>query len=345
MIRVSYWQFRLPLYIALGGLAVVTVAAGLTGPALAHLYDTTVGTCQASGGDCSTALSLFNAHDQVLRVVAQAIPLGLPAVIGMFWGAPLVARELESGTFRLAWTQGRSRMRWLGAKLAVVGLAALVTEGLISLALTWWWSPVGRANPNRFSPVLFGTFGVAPVGYTAFALALGVTAGVVLRRTLPAMAATLAVFVGVRLAVTYWVRPYFAAAVRAVLPVSGNGGIGGIGVSSPALGQMGLTFFPPGMPNAWLLSSQVTNAAGQQPAGAVLSQQCPQLLRAQVGQGSMQTAIVSCATKLSATFHQVLVYQPASRYWPFQFAELGLFTALALALAAFSAWWIRRRLA
>jgi hypothetical protein len=50
-------------------------------------------------------------------------------------------------------------------------------------------------------------------------------------------------------------------------------------------------------------------------------------------------------TKLSATFHQTVVYQPASRYWPFQWAELGLFAALALALAAFSAWWIRRRLA
>lgn len=342
MIRVSYWQFRLPLYIALGGLAVVAAAAGVTGPALAHLYDTTMGTCKASGGDCSTALSLFNARDQVLRVVAQAIPLGLPAVLGMFWGAPLVARELESGTFRLAWTQGRSRMRWLGAKLAVVGLAALLTEGLISLALTWWWSPVGQANPNRFSPVLFGTFGVAPVGYTAFALALGVTAGAVLRRTLPAMAVTLAVFAGVRLAVTYWVRPYFAAAARAVLPISANGDIG---FSSSARGQMSLTLFPPDLPNAWLLSSQVTNAAGQQPAGAVLSQQCPQLLRAQVGQGSLRTALGSCVTKLSATFHQTLTYQPASRYWPFQWAELGLFAVLALALAAFSAWWLRRRLA
>jgi ABC-type transport system involved in multi-copper enzyme maturation permease subunit len=285
---------------------------------------------------------LFNSHDQVLRTVAQAISLGLPAVLGMFWGAPLVARELESGTFRLAWTQGRSRMRWLGAKLAVVGLAALAIAGLTSLALTWWWSPVGHANPNRFSPALFGAFGVAPIGYAAFALALGITAGVVLRRTLPAMAATLAVFVGVRLAVTYWVRPYFAAATRVVLPISQNGTIG---VASPARGQMSLTFFPPDLPNAWLLSSQVTNATGQQPAGTVLGQQCPQLLQAQVGQGNLQTALNSCVTKLSATFHQTLVYQPASRYWPFQWTELGVFAALALALAAFSAWWLRRRLA
>jgi ABC-type transport system involved in multi-copper enzyme maturation permease subunit len=342
MIRISYWQFRLPLGIALGGLAVVAVIAALTGPGIAHLYDTTVATCASNGGDCSTALSLFNAHDQVLKVIAQLIPLGLPAVLGMFWGAPLVARELESGTFRLAWTQGRSRLRWLGAKLAVVGLAALTVQGLIGLALAWWWNPVGRANHNRFSPALFGAFGVAPVGYAAFALALGITAGVVIRRTLPAMATTLAVFAGVRLAVTYWVRPYFAAPTRLVLPISPHQSIG---IDSPARGQMSLNFFPPGLPDAWLLSSQVTNAAGQKPSGAVLSQQCPQLLQAQIGQGNMSAALTACVTKLSATFHQTVAYQPASRYWPFQWAELGLFTALALALAAFSAWWIRRRLA
>jgi ABC-type transport system involved in multi-copper enzyme maturation permease subunit len=272
MIRVSYWQFRLPLAIALGGLTVVAVIAGLTGPGVVHLYDTTVANCAGNGGDCSTALSLFNAHDQVFKVIAEAIPLGLPAVLGMFWGAPLVARELESGTFRLAWTQGRSRLSWLGAKLAVVGLAALAVQGLISLALTWWWNPVGHANHNRFSPVLFGAFGIVPIGYAAFALALGITAGVVIRRTLPAMAVTLAVFVGVRLAVTLWVRPYFAAPARLVLPISSNQAIG---IDSPARGQS-------------------------------------------------------------------ITYQPASRYWPFQWAELGLFTALALGLAAFSAWWICR---
>ena len=107
MIRFSYWQFRLPLGIALGGLAVVAVIAGVTGPGLVHLYDTTVASCVSNGGSCSAALSAFNAHDQVLQ---QAV------------------------------------------------------QGLVSLTLTRWWSPVGRANPNRFSPALFGTFGITPLG-------------------------------------------------------------------------------------------------------------------------------------------------------------------------------------
>jgi hypothetical protein len=58
----------------------------------------------------------------------------------------------------------------------------------------------------------------------------------------------------------------------------------------------------------------------------------------------MRAALGACVTRLSATFRRTLVYQPASRYWPFQWAEPGVF-ALALALAACSAWWIRHRLA
>ena len=70
MIRVSYWQFRLPLSIVLGGLAVVAVIAGLAGPALAHLYDTTVATCK--GGLCEAALSAAwqNPPLQVATVVS-----------------------------------------------------------------------------------------------------------------------------------------------------------------------------------------------------------------------------------------------------------------------------------
>jgi hypothetical protein len=44
----------------------------------------------------------------------------------MFWGAPLVAGELESGTFRLAWTQDVSRVRWLALWTAPGTLEALI---------------------------------------------------------------------------------------------------------------------------------------------------------------------------------------------------------------------------
>ena len=77
----------------------------------------------------------------------------------------------------------------------------------------------------------------------------------------------------------------------------------------------------------------------------MVNQSCQQFVQAAHGHGDMAAALKTCVTNLSATFHQTVVYQPASRYWPFQWAELGVFIALAFALAAFSAWWIRHRLA
>ena len=109
---------------------------------------------------------------------------------GLFWGAPLVTRELEAGTFRLAWNQSVARTRWMAVKLAAVGLAAMLTAGLLSLMLTWWSGPVDTAlalkSGNsisfiRVGPVLFAVRGIAPVGYAAFAFVLGVTAGVLVR--------------------------------------------------------------------------------------------------------------------------------------------------------------------
>ncbi len=124
--------------------------------------------------------------------------MALPALLGMFWGAPLIARELESGTYRLAWTQGVTRSRWVLTKLAVVGGASMVAAGLMSWMLTWWASPCRHAQRQSFRFVIFDSSYIAPIGYAAFAFALGVAAGVLWRRTVPAMATTLVVFIAVR---------------------------------------------------------------------------------------------------------------------------------------------------
>ena len=114
----------------------------------------------------------------------------------MFWGAPLVARELESGTYRLAWTQSVTRRRWLTIKVALVGVAALAVAGLASWLVSWWFAPLDAINMNRFDPSVFGARGIVAIGYAGFAFALGVAAGALTRRTLPAMAATLVGFIG-----------------------------------------------------------------------------------------------------------------------------------------------------
>ena len=105
----------------------------------------------------------------------------------MFWGAPLVAREFETGTFRLAWTQGVTRTRWLAVKLGLGGLVSMAVAGLLSLMVTWWSSPLDRVHANRLTPWSSGCATSSPIGYAAFAFALGVTAGLLFRRMLPAM--------------------------------------------------------------------------------------------------------------------------------------------------------------
>ena len=136
--------------------------------------------------------------DGKLQTLALALVLIVPVVIGMFWGAPLVARELETGTFRLAWTQSVTRLRWLLVKLGLVGLASAVVGGLLSLMVSWWFSPIDKVSANRFSPAAFGMHGFVPAGYALFAFVLGATVGVLFRRTLPAMAVTLVGFIAAR---------------------------------------------------------------------------------------------------------------------------------------------------
>jgi ABC-type transport system involved in multi-copper enzyme maturation permease subunit len=354
VIRFAWRQFRVPFAIAVGGLAVVAIVIGVTGPGLAHLYATTVANCRLHD-DCQAATATLNSHDHVLQVIVQALPLVVPVLIGMFWGAPLAARELESGTFRLAWTQGRTRWQWLVGKLVVVGLASVVAMGLLSVMTTWWWSPINKANPNRFSPGLFGIFGVVPVGYAVFAFAVGLLAGVVLRRTLPAMVTTLMVFIAARVVVSFWVRPHFASLVSLSLPLNTANGIG---INRDPTSGLSVIANPPALPNAWVNSAVIINHAGQQPSGPVLQRICPQLVaaansnqppasgasRAGPAPADVQSAFNNCLAKVGTTFHQVVAYQPASRYWPFQMAETALFVAAAVGAIALSYWWIRHRL-
>jgi hypothetical protein len=111
--RFAWLQFRKQAALAAGGLLAVAVLLVVTGPSLVHLYDTTVANC-ASQHDCSTATTAFTDTDGPLQVFLDFLILLVPLIVGMFWGAPLVSRDLETGTFRLAWTQGVSRTRWLG---------------------------------------------------------------------------------------------------------------------------------------------------------------------------------------------------------------------------------------
>ena len=129
-----------------------------------------------------------------------------PAVIGAFWGAPLVARELEAGTHRLVWNQSVTRTKWLAVKLVVLGLFTALVTGLFSLLLTWSASRYDQVIGERFAALSFDARNIVPIGYGLFAFVLGTVVGMVVRRMLPTMAITLAVFAGVQLLIPAVVR-------------------------------------------------------------------------------------------------------------------------------------------
>ena len=207
MIWVAWRQFRTQALVTLGLLVAFAVLVLVTGLHLRDVYSSLGGAHCAARSDC-TALSR---HETVLAGLLGPALLAIPALLGMFWGAPLVARELESGTYRLAWTQSVTRRRWLSVRVALVGVAALVVAGLASWLVSWWFAPLDAVNMNRFDPSVFTARGVVAIGYAGFAFALGVAAGTLTRRTLPAMAATLLGFIAARIAFTLWVRPHLLA--------------------------------------------------------------------------------------------------------------------------------------
>ncbi len=286
MIRSTWMQFRTQAAVAMGGLLVVAAVLALTGPHLVHLYDTIVATC-AAHGDCSTASSSFLRSDHPLQVGLNVLAVVVPGIIGIFWGAPLVARELETGTYRLAWTQSVTRTRWLAVKLGVVGLASLVVAGLLTLMVTWWFSPIDRANMTLFAT--FDQRDIVAVGYAAFAFALGATAGVLIRRTVPAMAATLAALVTIRLLDVFYVQPYLVTPVRHSYTLALGTTISGYGGPPGSAASL----FPgePNIPNAWFLSTDIVDKAGHTLTGNVVNQICPQLGTALGGPGPGVTKI------------------------------------------------------
>ena len=349
MIRLALRQFRIQALLAVAALVVVAVVLAITGPHLVYLYDTTVASCKAPV-DCSLVNRNFVANDSLLQTGLGALLLILPALMGIFWGAPLIARELEAGTYRVAWTQSVTRTRWIAVKLGLSGLASMAVGGLLSLMVTWWFNPIDQVNMNRFAPGVFDERGLVAIGYAAFGFALGVTAGLLIRRTVPAMAATLAPFVAARLAMIFWVRPNLIAPAHINMALGSSSDLGFVPGSS------GVTFVAdaPKIPNALVTSSQIVDSAGQAPTAHYLHDflynACPNVVApatapSNVGRGPAdQTAFNDCIAHLSTQFHLAVTYQPADRYWAFQWFETAIFLGLAAILVGFCFWWARRRL-
>jgi ABC-2 family transporter protein len=343
MIWLTWRQFRPQAVTALAALAAFAILLGATAPHLTSMYASSgVASCQ-SGGCQHLAGNFLAAMSGAYTVVFMLGIVGVilaPALIGVFWGAPLLSREFEAGTFRLVWTQSITRARWLAVKLAVLGLAAIaVTEGL-SLMFGWWAAPIGQAArlavgsnfPLGMSPfglLAFDAHGVVPIGYAAFGFALGVTAGVLIRRAVPAMAVTLLIFAAVQFAVPLAIRPNLFPPERTTQPLTAN--FSGIQSVAPG-GRFTLALdYLDSRPGAWIYSSRAVNAAGQ--PVSVMPAAC-----VNPPNGDSMPCLASHGISVAVT------YQPTSRFWPIQWTETGIYLALAAFLAGFCYWRVGRRL-
>jgi hypothetical protein len=346
MMWLTWRQFRAQAIAGAAALAVLAIVLAITGLRLAHLFDSSgVATCQVHG-DCGSLVSAFSRQVQasgykVLFNLTIALLLVTPALIGIFWGAPLVTREIEAGTFRLAWNQSVTRVRWMAVKLGLIGLASIATAGLLTLMVSWWASPIDRAGAlpagrngttglNRFVPVLFDARGIVPIGYAAFAFALGITAGVLVRRTVPAMAITLAVFAAVQIVMPLWIRPHLLIA-----PVHATSAFNPANLTEFSTSNNGRMTVAAAvnLPGAWVLANQTLTPAGHVftgPAPAACLRNAPTMNACQDALGRLG-------------LRQYVTYQPAGRYWAFQGYETGIFVVLALGLAAGCVWRVRRR--
>jgi ABC-type transport system involved in multi-copper enzyme maturation permease subunit len=346
MIRFTWLQFRLQATVALAVLFAFAAVLVLTGPHLASLYASAITGCH--GGTCADAANTFLSRltttgpYPIVYMLSVGLILAAPAVIGMFWGAPLIARELETRTFALAWTQSITRTRWLVVKLALTALAAMAVTEAFSLMQAWWADPISKAigiggpypvgsvfDQSRLGPFIFATNGITPLGYAAFGFALGTATGVLIRRTVPAMAVTLAMIAAIQIAVPLWVRPHLIPPDRTVVS-----GPLFFERASMSVGTLTASTVP-GQPEAWILSSGAITAAGQ-PVSRIPAP-CLSPSPAKAASPGLGPCMASRGIR------EAITYQPASRYWSLQWIETGIFLVLALALAGVCFWRLGRR--
>jgi ABC-type transport system involved in multi-copper enzyme maturation permease subunit len=294
----------------LTALAVVLLITGLHAAAVWHSALTQCAADHSCASLVGSNLSLGSPIITTLVVATSAVPV-LP---GLLWGAPAVASELETGTNQFAWTQSVTRRRWLAVRAGWLLLGAAVLAGSVSAIVTWWSGPFSALTADAFQVNRFDVTDIVPVGYAIFAMALGICAGTLLRRTLPALGITLAGFVAVRIVIALWLRLHYMTPVVVYYKLT-----------SP--------FTPPG---SYLL---VTDGfVGPDGKPGVLDDGVPNYNGVPLPSACMHAtqnnpdpqAVLPC---LAAHGYQgSLAYQPASRFWAFQGIETGIFVVLAAVL-------------
>lgn len=323
---VTWRQHRLlvaGVLVALGGLGLYLLFNGL---AMHHTY-TSLGLDTCGGLDSASCQSQLSIFQQDYFGSADQLPhylTFLPGLIGVFVGAPLLAREFDTGTFRFAWTQGRTRVQWIVTKLVLLASVLTALALAFSALFTWWYQPFDAISGRMTPSGGYEISGLVFAARTLFGFTLGALLGLLIRRTVPAMAATAAVWAAVVWASLTYLRPLIRQPItilgaQAKGPVSGSGGVP--------------------------YNADVVNHWIQDDAGHHLSfdQVFAQALAA--NRGTTPTPAQYNAYLSQHHYSQWLSYRPNNWFWHFQLVEACGYALLGVLLAVATVLLLRRRAA
>jgi hypothetical protein len=298
-----------------GALALAGIAA-VVGTYLwtSSVSDTFAGTgCSAqhvTRGCGDTVRHFLDAEFQFSRVLqyADLVMMLLPAFIGIFVAGPVIGRELESGTYKLSWTQSVSPARWLAAQLAVPAVLTLAGVSVLSAASAWAWAQRNQTlYPLEWHErSAYGAMGTVPVGYALCMLAFGALAALLLRRTVAAMIATVLGY-GALVVALNTVR-------NSLWPVRTDTFRFG--------GDYRFPHAAAGTAQGW-----ITTGGKRLPADVCLNS---------------ADELKDCLAGHDVAFRYV-DYHPASHFWPLQLVETGFLLVLAAAAVALAFRVLRRR--
>lgn len=327
---------------AVGGLILAALAvAALVVGSIARTRARGLGLpgCAGTAGGCGDALNRLHTDFHSIPPFISAL-VAVPLVAGMFWAAPLLSREYEAGTHRLAWTQSVSPVRWITTKIALVFGVAAAGALVLALLTTWALDPLSAAFGGRYNSTWYDVQGVVPVACLLFALAVGVLASAVIGRTIPAMALTLVVYAAARIPI-HWIRWRFAPLdsrtisipLSSLLDDPTGDPLARVGAVVPAGG--------------WLHSVGLSDPTGQAISVnrgnfGVLQRLCPGLQVNPARTGPLDPE--ACRAQLQdLSLRARVTYQPASHFWLIQIVESLVFVALAVGLVAITIGWVARR--
>jgi len=314
MARVTWLQHRGSL-IASGVLfAACALLIGVSGLG-SHAIYARLSRCLASQrGNCTDLFNSMSAQTTRLSLITIVL-LVLPVLVGMFIGAPLLARELESGSFRFAWTQGIGRIRWLVTKMVLLGGTAAAAAALLGFLADWYGGPFESAGlASRWQGGQFNVTVLTLPAWTLCSLAAGTFAGLLIGRVVAAMAAA-AAFAGVLIVLDFMrLHDWFLGIVPGVTRGSPSGtGLG-------ALNTFAVPGGIPGPPGSWLVGGWYTGPGGQRLSSTAVNSLVNKLYASKSNNAAQWLARHHDAYWIS--------YQAAGRFWAFQLAEVGILLAI-----------------